>query len=111
MSVGKGCQPCRRWVWLAVLVQSASGRSDHGVVFRPVGNETGPVIVEAAAYWDAKPGNPVLRRFLALIRAGQLSDRATAGSAEVRKRANDGVVVQTGFSDGEQPMPPAQSMN
>ena len=94
-----------------MLVQSASGRSDHGVVFRPVGNETGPAIVEAAAYWDAKPGNPVLRRFLALICAGQLSDRATAGSAEVRKRANDGAVVQTGFSDGEQPMPAAQSMN
>lgn len=54
---------------VAVLAESASGASYPGVVFRPVGNEAGPTMVEAAAYWNAKRGNPVLRRFLSLLRA------------------------------------------
>ncbi|WP_198370812.1 LysR family transcriptional regulator [Roseomonas rosulenta] len=60
---------------VAVLAESASGASYPGVVFRPVGNETGPTMVEAAAYWDPKRDNPVLRRFLSLLRA-----RHAAGS-------------------------------
>jgi DNA-binding transcriptional LysR family regulator len=56
---------------VAVLAESASGASYPGVVFRPVGNETGPTMVEAAAYWDPKRDNPALRRFLAQLRATQ----------------------------------------
>jgi DNA-binding transcriptional LysR family regulator len=56
---------------VAVLAESASGASYPGVVFRPVGNETGPTMVEAAAYWDPKRDNPALRRFLAQLRASQ----------------------------------------
>lgn len=56
---------------VAVLAESASGASYPGVVFRPVGDETGPTMVEAAAYWDPKRDNPALRRFLALLRATQ----------------------------------------
>lgn len=56
---------------VAVLAESASGASYPGVVFRPVGNETGPTMVEAAAYWDPKRDNPALRRFLAQLRAAQ----------------------------------------
>jgi DNA-binding transcriptional LysR family regulator len=56
---------------LAVLAESASGASYPGVVFRPVGDETGPTMVEAAAYWDPKRDNPALRRFLAQLRATQ----------------------------------------
>lgn len=62
---------------VAVLAESASGASYPGVVFRPVGNETGPTMVEAAAYWDPKRDNPVLRRFLSLLRA-----RHAAGSRD-----------------------------
>jgi DNA-binding transcriptional LysR family regulator len=58
---------------VAVLAESASGASYPGVVFRPVGNETGPTMVEAAAYWDPKRDNPALRRFLAQLRATQRS--------------------------------------
>jgi len=54
---------------VAVLAESASGASYPGVVFRPVGVEMGPSIVEAAAYWDPKRDNPALRRFLAQLRA------------------------------------------
>jgi len=56
---------------VAVLAESASGASYPGVVFRPVGDETGPTMVEAAAYWDPKRDNPALRRFLAQLRATQ----------------------------------------
>ena len=56
---------------VAVLAESASGASYPGVVFRPVGNEAGPTIVEAAAYWDPKRDKPALRRFLAQLRATQ----------------------------------------
>jgi DNA-binding transcriptional LysR family regulator len=56
---------------VAVLAESASGASYPGVVFRPVGSETGPTMVEAAAYWDPKRDNPALRRFLAQLRASQ----------------------------------------
>jgi len=56
---------------VAVLAESASGASYPGVVFRPVGNETGPTMVDAAAYWDPKCDNPALRRFLAQLRATQ----------------------------------------
>lgn len=56
---------------VAVLAESASGASYPGVVFRPVGDETGPTMVEAAAYWDPKRDNPALRRFLAVLRATQ----------------------------------------
>jgi DNA-binding transcriptional LysR family regulator len=58
---------------VAVLAESASGASYPGVVFRPVGDETGPTMVEAAAYWDPKRDNPALRRFLAQLRATQES--------------------------------------
>nr|WP_230411019.1 LysR family transcriptional regulator [Falsiroseomonas frigidaquae] len=58
---------------VAVLAESASGASYPGVVFRPVGDEAGPTMVEAAAYWDPKRDNPALRRFLALLRATQRS--------------------------------------
>jgi DNA-binding transcriptional LysR family regulator len=56
---------------VAVLAESASGASYPGVVFRPVGDETGPTTVDAAAYWDPKRDNPALRRFLAQLRATQ----------------------------------------
>lgn len=56
---------------VAVLAESASGASYPGVVFRPVGDEVGPTMVEAAAYWDPKRDNPALRRFLAQLRASQ----------------------------------------
>lgn len=56
---------------VAVLAESASGASYPGVVFRPVGDEAGPTMVEAAAYWDPRRDNPALRRFLALLRATQ----------------------------------------
>jgi DNA-binding transcriptional LysR family regulator len=56
---------------VAVLSESASGALYPGVVFRPVGDDTGPIMVEAAAYWDPKRDNPALRRFLALLRASQ----------------------------------------
>jgi DNA-binding transcriptional LysR family regulator len=56
---------------VAVLAESASGASYPSVVFRPVGNEAGPTMVEAAAYWDPKRDNPALRRFLAELRAAQ----------------------------------------
>jgi DNA-binding transcriptional LysR family regulator len=56
---------------VAVLAESASGASYPGVVFRPVGSDTGPTMVEAAAYWDPKRDNPALRRFLAQLRATQ----------------------------------------
>ncbi len=56
---------------IAVLAESASGASYPGVVFRPVGNETGPTMIEAAAYWDPRRDNPALRRFLAQLRATQ----------------------------------------
>lgn len=55
----------------AVLAESASGASYPGVVFRPVGDGAGPTMVEVAAYWDPKRDNPVLRRFLSLLRARQ----------------------------------------
>lgn len=58
---------------VAVLAESASGASYPGVVFRPVGDETGPSIVEAAAYWDPQRDNPALRRFLAQLRTIQRS--------------------------------------
>jgi hypothetical protein len=41
------------------------------VVFKPLLNGNEPTTVEAAAYWDPKRDNPVLRRFLALLRANQ----------------------------------------
>ena len=67
--------PVRFAAWcglgVAVLAESASGASYPGVVFRPVGNETGPTMVEASAYWDPKRDNPALRRFLAQLRATQ----------------------------------------
>jgi DNA-binding transcriptional LysR family regulator len=56
---------------VAVLAESASGVSYPGVVFRSVGDETGPTTVEAAVYWDAKRDNPALRRFLVLLRMRQ----------------------------------------
>lgn len=56
---------------VAVLAESAAGASYPGVVFRPVGNDAGPTMVEAAAYWDPKRDNPALRRFLAQLRATQ----------------------------------------
>ena len=56
---------------VAVLAESASGASYPGVVFRPVGDGAGPTMVEAAAYWDPKRDNPVLRRFLVQLRAAQ----------------------------------------
>jgi DNA-binding transcriptional LysR family regulator len=56
---------------IAVLAESASGASYPGVVFRPVGTEAGPTMVEVAAYWDPKRDNPALRRFLAQLRATQ----------------------------------------
>jgi molybdate transport repressor ModE-like protein len=56
---------------VAMLAESAAGASYPGVVFRPVGDETGPTMVEAAAYWDSKRDNPALRRFLAQLRATQ----------------------------------------
>jgi DNA-binding transcriptional LysR family regulator len=56
---------------VAVLAESASGASYPGVVFRPVGDQTGPTMVEAAAYWDPKRDNPALRKFLAQLRASQ----------------------------------------
>lgn len=56
---------------VAVLAASASGASYPGVVLRPVGDEAGPTMVDAAAYWDPKRDNPALRRFLALLRATQ----------------------------------------
>ncbi|MBY0329307.1 MAG: LysR family transcriptional regulator [Acetobacteraceae bacterium] len=56
---------------VAVLAESASGASYPGVVFRPVADETGPTMVEAAAYWDPKRDNPALRRFLAQLHATQ----------------------------------------
>lgn len=58
---------------VAVLAESASGASYPGVVFRPVGDETGPTMVEAAAYWEPRRDNPVLRRFLALLRSRQVA--------------------------------------
>ena len=58
---------------VAVLAESASGASYPGVVFRPVGDEAGPTMVETAAYWDSKRDNPALRRFLAKLRAAQRS--------------------------------------
>jgi DNA-binding transcriptional LysR family regulator len=58
---------------IAVLAESASGASYPGVAFRPVGDETGPTRIGAAAYWDPKRDNPALRRFLALLRANQAS--------------------------------------
>jgi len=62
---------------VAVLAESASGATYPGVVFRPVGDEAGPTTVEAAAYWDPKRDNPVLRRFLSLLRT-----RHAAGSRD-----------------------------
>jgi DNA-binding transcriptional LysR family regulator len=56
---------------LALVGESSTGASYPGVVFRPVGNETGPTMVEASAYWDPKRDNPALRRFLAQLRATQ----------------------------------------
>jgi DNA-binding transcriptional LysR family regulator len=56
---------------VAVLAESASGASYPSVVFRPVGDGAGPTMVEVAAYWDPKRDNPVLRRFLAQLRATQ----------------------------------------
>lgn len=56
---------------VTLLAESASGASYPGVVFRPVGDEYGPTMIEAAAYWDPKRENPALRRFLALLRAAQ----------------------------------------
>lgn len=56
---------------VAVLAESSSGASYPGVVFRPVGDEYGPTMIEAVAYWDPKRDNPALRRFLALLRAAQ----------------------------------------
>ena len=56
---------------VAVLAEPASGASYPSVVFRPVGDERGPTMVEAAAYWDPKRDNPALRRFLAQLRATQ----------------------------------------
>jgi len=58
---------------IAVLAESASGASYPAVVFRPVGNENGATMVEAAAYWDPKRDNPPLRRVLALLRTNQAS--------------------------------------
>ncbi|MBR0682898.1 LysR family transcriptional regulator [Roseomonas eburnea] len=63
---------------VAVLAESASGASYPGVVFRPVGDENGPTMVEASAYWDPRRDNPALRRFLALLRATQ--DPSSRGS-------------------------------
>jgi DNA-binding transcriptional LysR family regulator len=54
---------------VAVLAESASGASYPSVVFRPVGDVAGPTMVEVAAYWDPRRDNPVLRRFLSLLRA------------------------------------------
>ena len=65
---------------VAVLAESASGASYPGVVFRPVGDENGPTMVEAAAYWDPKRDNPALRRFLALLRA--IQDPPSRGGAD-----------------------------
>ncbi|BDG74435.1 LysR family transcriptional regulator [Roseomonas fluvialis] len=56
---------------VAIVGESATGAAYPGVVFRPVGDETGPTMVEAAAYWDPKRDNPALRRFLAQLRANQ----------------------------------------
>jgi len=65
---------------VAVLAESASGASYPGVVFRPVGDATGPTMVEVAAYWDAKRDNPVLRRFLSLLRARQAAGSHDGGA-------------------------------
>lgn len=65
---------------VAVLAASASGASYPGVVFRPVRDATGPTMVEVAAYWDSKRDNPVLRRFLALLRACQAAGSRGGGA-------------------------------
>lgn len=65
---------------VAVLAASASGASYPGVVFRPVGDAAGPTMVEVAAYWDPKRDNPVLRRFLALLRACQAAGSRGGGA-------------------------------
>lgn len=65
---------------VAVLAESASGASYPGVVFRPVRDATGPTMVEVAAYWDSKRDNPVLRRFLALLRACQAAGSRGGGA-------------------------------
>ena len=64
---------------IAVLAESATGVRYPGVLFRPVGDDAAPTMVEAAAYWDPKRDNPALRRFLALLRAAQ-----RGGSSGVR---------------------------
>jgi DNA-binding transcriptional LysR family regulator len=56
---------------VSVLSESASGVSYPRVIFRAVGDDAGPTLMEAAAYWDPKRDNPPLRRFLALLRATQ----------------------------------------
>lgn len=58
---------------VAALAESASGVAYPGVRFRPVGDAHGPTMVEAAAYYDPKRDNPVLRRFLSTLRAIQRS--------------------------------------
>jgi DNA-binding transcriptional LysR family regulator len=56
---------------VAIVGESSTGASYPGVVFRPIGDQTGPAMVEASAYWDLKRDNPPLRRFLAQLRATQ----------------------------------------
>lgn len=56
---------------VAIVGESSTGASYPGVVFLPVGDENGPTMVEASAYWDPKRDNPALRRFLAQLRATQ----------------------------------------
>jgi DNA-binding transcriptional LysR family regulator len=58
---------------VAIVGESSSGASYPGVVLRPVGDEAGPTMVEAAAYWEPKRDNPALRRFLAQLREAQAS--------------------------------------
>lgn len=63
---------------VAALTESASGVKYPGVRFRPVGDERGPTMIEVAAYYDPRRDNPVLRRFLATLRAAQRADSSPA---------------------------------
>jgi DNA-binding transcriptional LysR family regulator len=65
---------------VAVLAESASGASYPGVAFRLVGDDAGPTMVEAAAYWDPRRDNPVLRRFLSLLRAHHAAGSRDGGA-------------------------------
>jgi DNA-binding transcriptional LysR family regulator len=64
---------------IAVVAEWASGVTYPDVVFRPIGDGSGPTTVEVAANWDHKRDNPALRRFLALLRASQDSALRSGG--------------------------------